>query len=86
MSLFNELRSRRDGTGETRRMLSWIWTTKTQGETEDETDEILRTEWAKSRARTIRCKEEVMLLKEEMRRVTEFLGWKSQWWREQEEW
>ena len=88
ISLFNEPRNRQDGTGETRRTLSWIWMTKTPnitGETEDETDEVLRTEWAKSRARAIRCKEEVMLLKEEMRRVTEFLAWKSQWWREREE-
>lgn len=93
-SLFNEARSRRDGTGETRRTLSWIWTAKTSitgstpitsSETDDETDEILRTEWAKSRARATRCKEEVMLLKEEMRRVTEFLGWRSRWWREREE-
>lgn len=79
LSLFNEVRHRCDGTGETRHTLSWIWTTKTpiNGEINDEGDEILRTKWAKSRVHTIRCKEEVMLLKEEMRRVTEFLDWKS---------
>ena len=87
LSLFNEVHHRCDGTGETRRTLSWIWTTKTpiNGEINDEGDEILRTEWAKSRAHMIRCKEEVMLLKEEMRRVTEFLDWKSRWWCEREE-
>jgi hypothetical protein len=37
-------------------------------------------EWAKSRARANRAREEVLLLKEEMRRVIEFLKWKSQWW------
>jgi hypothetical protein len=88
-SLFNEVRAKRDGTGETRRTLSWIWTTKPpdlSSEAGDENDDILRTEWAKSRARTNRCKEEVMLLKEEMRRVGEFLNWKVRWWRDREEW
>jgi hypothetical protein len=51
----------------------------------DERDDILRTEWAKSRARMTRSKEEVMLLKEEMRRVAAFLHWKQRWWREREE-
>jgi hypothetical protein len=32
-----------------------------------------------------RCKEEVMLLKEEMRRVVAFLNWKLRWWKEREE-
>lgn len=87
-SLYNEIRDKRDGTGETRRTLSWIWTTQPpnrDGEADDETDDILRVEWAKSRARMNRCKEEVMLLKEEMRRVKEFLDWKVRWWRDREE-
>ncbi|KAF9034897.1 hypothetical protein BJ165DRAFT_1356057 [Panaeolus papilionaceus] len=37
-------------------------------------------EWAKSRARSLRATEEVMLLKEEMRRVLAYLKWKSHWW------
>jgi hypothetical protein len=41
---------------------------------------VLRVEWAKSRARALRWKEEVMLLKEEMRRVRRFLEWKANWW------
>ena len=81
IALWEEERDRRDGTGETRRTLSWIWTTKSRTPNdEDETDEILRSEWAKSRARANRCKEEVLLLKEEMRRVLVFLEWKSDWW------
>jgi hypothetical protein len=85
-SLFNEVRHKRDGTGETRRTLSWIWTAKPPNITDDdENDDILRTEWAKSRARVTRCKEEVMLLKEEMRRVIAFLNWKLHWWQEREE-
>ena len=79
--LWEEERDRRDGTGETRRTLSWIWTTKSRTLSEDDkTDDILRSEWAKSRARANRCKEEVLLLKEEMRRVLVFLEWKSDWW------
>jgi len=81
VSLLPEVRTRRDGTGETRRTLSWIWTTKSQTpNVDDETDDILRVEWAKSRARAARCREEVLLLKEEMRRVIAFLGWKMEWW------
>ena len=37
-------------------------------------------EWAKSRARAKRWTEEVLLLKEEMRRVLCFLEWKAEWW------
>ena len=83
ISLDDEDRSKRDGTGETHRTMSWIWTTKSRtAQDGDETDDILRSEWAKSRARANRCKEEVLLLKEEMRRVLVFLEWKSKWWLE----
>ena len=81
ISLWEEERTRRDGTGETRRTLSWIWTTKSRTPNNDnETDDILRSEWAKSRAHVNRCKKEVQLLREEMRRVLVFLEWKSEWW------
>ena len=67
ISLFNETHERRDGTGESRRTLSWIWTTSTsQNDVHKPLDEILRSEWAKSRARATRTKEEILLLKEEM--------------------
>jgi len=75
--LLPEERACRDGTGETRRTLSWIWFTANP---DNEEDEILEVEWAKSRARANRAKEEVLLLKEEMRRVVEFLKWKAEWW------
>ena len=81
-TLYRDVRERRDGTGETRRTLSWIWMTKSRAPNpDDETDNILRVEWAKSRARATRCREEVLLLKEEMRRVIAFLGWKVEWWK-----
>jgi hypothetical protein len=83
IDLLMQTRERRDGTGETRRTLSWIWTTSSRTpEPGDETDDILRSEWAKSRARVNRSTEEVLLLKEEMRRTLEFLEWKANWWME----
>ena len=39
-----------------------------------------RLEWSKAYARKARWSEEVKLLKEEMRRVLEFLKWKSTDW------
>ena len=74
-------RTRRDGTGETRRTLSWIWTTQRAAGSDDEQDDILRAEWSKSRARATRTWEEVLRLKEEMRRVLESLEWKARWWK-----
>ncbi|KAH9475484.1 hypothetical protein JR316_0012595 [Psilocybe cubensis] len=81
--LFGEDRTRRDGSGQTRRTLSWIWTNGGIAEAagDDDSDDILRVEWAKSRARSLRAEEEVLLLKEEMRRVLAYLEWRSEWWR-----
>lgn len=79
--LFNEVRTQRDGTGETRRVASWIWTVDNSEGPEDHQDDVYRSEWAKTRARTHRAKEEVMLLKEEMRRTLAFLEHKAKWWR-----
>ncbi|KAJ7836821.1 hypothetical protein B0H13DRAFT_2106465 [Mycena leptocephala] len=38
-----------------------------------------RVEWARARSRKIRWSEEVMLLREEMRRVLRYLGWQETW-------
>jgi hypothetical protein len=43
----------------------------------------LRIEWCKARARAMRWSEDVTLLLEEMRRVTEFFEWQAAWWRAQ---
>uniref|UniRef100_A0A8H7XN35 CxC2-like cysteine cluster KDZ transposase-associated domain-containing protein n=2 Tax=Psilocybe cubensis TaxID=181762 RepID=A0A8H7XN35_PSICU len=83
--LFNEERTKRQGSGQTRRTLSWIWTVCTNAAdttSEEEKDDLLRVEWARSRARVMRAKEEVSMLKEEMRRTLVFLDWKAAWWRE----
>lgn len=45
--------------------------------------EGLRVEWAKSLARAERWEEEVLLLREEMRRTLVFLNYQGQWWRKQ---
>lgn len=79
--LFNEVRTQRDGTGETRKTVSWIWTAGNSQGPDDHSDDIYRSEWAKTRARAHRAKEEVMLLKEEMRRTLAFLEHRANWWR-----
>jgi hypothetical protein len=43
-------------------------------------DNILRVEWVKSCTRAARACEEVLLLREEMRRVLEYLQWELRWW------
>lgn len=41
---------------------------------------MLHVEWAKSHARAQRWSEEVLLLKEEMRRTQQFLAWRAEQW------
>lgn len=63
---------------------SWIWLIQRKGKTgkseDDEFGDDMRVEWAKSRARLMRWKEEVQLLQEEMRRVIAWYEWKATWW------
>lgn len=74
-------KKRKHGTGETRKELSWIWrTVRLSEDEENHDDDILRAEWSRSRARVRRCIEEVKLIREEMRRTTEFLNWKADQW------
>ncbi len=73
-------KKRKKGTGETRKEISWIWKTVRQTLDDNEDSNILRAEWARSRARVRRASEEVMLLREEMRRVLESLEFKASWW------
>jgi hypothetical protein len=77
-------RERWHGTGLTRRTLSWIWTTRPVNVEDgaDDGDIVLRAEWCKSRARAARAEEEVILLREEMRRTLKFLEWRANWWRQ----
>ena len=59
---------------------SWIWRSNTTAVSQDEVNEDMRVEWAQSMARADRWEEEVDLLKEEMRRVVQFLEWRSRSW------
>ncbi|TFK60138.1 hypothetical protein BDN72DRAFT_872951 [Pluteus cervinus] len=63
---------------EGRRKVSWIWGTLVQPLKGYILD--LRVEWCKSRARAKRWQEEVLLLKEEMRRVLAFLDFQASEW------
>jgi hypothetical protein len=66
----------RDG----RYALSWIWRSSATSVSPDEVNEDMRVEWAQSMARVDRWKEEVILLREEMRWVVQFLEWRSSDW------
>jgi hypothetical protein len=44
----------------------------------------VRIEWAKTRARCHRWREEVDLLEEEMARVSRYCAWRSRWWTERQ--
>lgn len=64
------------------RQLSWIWRVQLPLRVSTEIGDSMRVEWAKSRARAMRWGEEIVLLREEMRRVIQYLDWKSRWWKE----
>ncbi|KAF7353234.1 CxC2 domain-containing protein [Mycena sanguinolenta] len=69
------------------RPVSWIWIT--QAGEPDPADgpamnEAVRIDWAKTRARCHRWREEVDLLEEEMARVLRYCDWQSSWWMQQQ--
>ncbi|KAF6744519.1 hypothetical protein DFP72DRAFT_993376 [Ephemerocybe angulata] len=69
-------------THETQRTMSWIWRHASASEdnhTEYEA-EMIKVEWAKSRARAARYHEEVKIVREEMRRTIRFFTWKENEW------
>ncbi|KAK6985142.1 CxC2 domain-containing protein [Favolaschia claudopus] len=73
-------RAPRNAPGTSKRVMSWIWTAP--GALDEEMmHESVRVEWSRALARKTRWSEEVMLLREEMRRVLRYLGWQSEWWR-----
>jgi len=68
---------------------SWIWLSGSNANavdsaqstvTAEEVNEDMRVEWAQCIARADRWEEEVLLLQEEMRRVVNFLEWRSKDW------
>lgn len=75
------------GVGDGRYTPSWIWAVPSlaplsEGSVteEGEVNETARHEWMTCRARADRWIEEEVLLREEMRRVVAYLGWKSRVW------
>ncbi|KAF8951355.1 hypothetical protein BDZ97DRAFT_1769924 [Flammula alnicola] len=56
--LFNETQTCHYETGETCRTLSWIWLTTPSSSSDDEKDDILHSEWARSRERVAQGQEE----------------------------
>ncbi|KAJ6452140.1 hypothetical protein C8R47DRAFT_1204389 [Mycena vitilis] len=74
-------RAPRNAPGESRRVMSWIWTVKAgSGDEEQDLHESVRVEWARAKARKTRWVEEVMILEEEMRRTLRYLEWQAAWW------
>ncbi|KAF7345208.1 CxC2 domain-containing protein [Mycena sanguinolenta] len=70
------------------RPVSWIWVTQaSEPDPADEKamNEAVRIDWAKTRARCHRWREEVDLLEEEMACVLRYCDWRSQWWAQQRE-
>lgn len=59
---------------------SWIWLSNTTTVSRDEVNEDMRVEWAQCVARADHWEEEAALLQEEMRRVVQFLEWRSSDW------
>jgi hypothetical protein len=65
---------------------SWIWLVPHASVAEmdeNEFNENMQVEWVKARAHMRRWNEEVMIIKEEMRRVLAYHQWKAALWREQ---
>ncbi|KAJ7687061.1 hypothetical protein B0H14DRAFT_2654047 [Mycena olivaceomarginata] len=79
-------RTPRNAPGTSKRVMSWIWTAPgTFDEEEEHLHDSIRVEWCYARACKMRWSEEVMLLREEMRRVVRYLGWQTDWWRDRAE-
>ena len=78
-------RDANDATTSSRYEPSWIWLVQRDvdteaGMSEEELNESMRAEWAKTRARMSRWNEELLLVQEEMRRVLAYHKWKASWW------
>ncbi|KAJ6567629.1 hypothetical protein DFH09DRAFT_1247212 [Mycena vulgaris] len=74
-------RASRNASGQSKRLMSWIWTTQAgSGDDEQDLHDSVRVEWACAKARKRRWEEEVLLLQEEMRRTLRYLEWQGEWW------
>ncbi|CAA7261921.1 unnamed protein product [Cyclocybe aegerita] len=78
-----ETLSWKDGTGETKKSISWISMNakiQTLKDSCSSDNEILLAHSARSQARVQHATEEVQLVWEEMRQTLAFLEWKAGWW------
>ncbi|KAJ7476816.1 hypothetical protein B0H11DRAFT_2234793 [Mycena galericulata] len=67
--------------GTSKRTLSWIWSAHgALDDAEKHLHELLRVEWTRAKARKVRWEEEVLMLREEMRRVLRYLEWQATLW------
>ncbi|KAJ7038551.1 hypothetical protein C8F04DRAFT_1255829 [Mycena alexandri] len=67
--------------GSSKQVMSWIWSAQgSMDSSEEDLHESMRIEWSRALARKTRWCEEVMLLREEMRRVLRYLEWQADWW------
>ncbi|KAK7022084.1 CxC2 domain-containing protein [Favolaschia claudopus] len=80
----SKVAGRKGGNGRrAKKQMSWIWTSGGgPGDDEEELQEAVRIEWCRAQARRDRWTEEVMLLREEMKRVLRFLQSRAVWWEE----
>ncbi|KAK7052398.1 CxC2 domain-containing protein [Favolaschia claudopus] len=78
----SKVAGRKEGSGRRgKKQMSWIWTSGGgPGEDEEDLREAVRIEWSRAQARRDRWTEEVMLLREEMKRVLRFLNSRAIWW------
>ncbi|KAJ7728446.1 hypothetical protein DFH07DRAFT_969878 [Mycena maculata] len=77
-------RAPRNAPGGSRRVMFWIWTAQGgAADGEEHLHESVRVEWCRARARKLRWEEEVLLVREEMRRVLRYLDWQVKWWEDQ---
>ncbi|KAJ7817577.1 hypothetical protein B0H13DRAFT_1662585 [Mycena leptocephala] len=79
-------RTPRHITGSSKHVLSWIWMVNggpiTDAKHEEEIHASMRVEWCRAKARKVRWEEEVLLLREEMRRVLRYLDWEAETWKQ----
>ncbi|KAJ7144883.1 hypothetical protein C8R43DRAFT_891041 [Mycena crocata] len=77
-------RAPRNAPGQSKRLMSWIWTTQASSGDEEQDlhdcESFQLLEWARAKARKKRWEEEVLLLEEEMRRTLRYLEWQAEWW------
>ncbi|KAJ7430144.1 hypothetical protein B0H11DRAFT_2166577 [Mycena galericulata] len=79
-------RAPRNAPGTSKRVMSWIWTAQGgAADGEEHLHDSVRVEWCRARARKLRWEEEVLLVREEMRRVIRYLDWQAAFWEERAE-